>query len=169
MAAYRGQEAVVQYLCQLPPERGMDVTAAGPSLHGQYMLYRVIQGHTALALVMQVHSPAPDTTRLGVVRPLAYAMVEQATQLEPHPVSGWLWQAAGYSRLWDVMRFAVLELPGGSRWAPLVDASSHAEGSAAAQALLAVVRRQRMWQTRGCLFMLRLLRQAHRAVPYASA
>ena len=120
-----------------------------------------------LAQLLGKARPPQAASRNDVVRPLTYAMVEPAPSLTPHPVLEAVVQAALHAKAWDVVRFLTLELPGGSRWHGLVEAAGRAgdgggDVSVHESAVRVAVQRQRAWQRRGCLLMLRMLRDTAR-------
>lgn len=104
-------------------------------------------------------------------RLLAYALVERTGHIgaEPHPVRDSIVRKV-LTRGGDgagVAQFLCLELPGGSRWLPLVveewGAATATEAPDQRRRLLAAARRHRVWRRRGTLLLLRCLRGAGRS------
>ena len=161
LAARRRQTPMVQYLCQLPSVR---------RALGQTTLVRQLCALFIELLEEQTMSSASvPSDRLGVVRPLAYVMVEAGTRQAEHPVSAEVVQAALRSGAWDVVRFLVFELPGGGRWLPLIKKHGTRRGRRrGAEARVRRLRRsaklqQRVWDRRDeSLLRLRSLRGAGR-------
>ena len=187
VAAQNRHVHVVEYLCTLPLERGVNPGASNAAAVRLAVRQRdasLVQSMCQLprALLLRQHSSVctllaeqlaeylqyfDADQALGVVRPLAYVMVEQRPQLvKAHAVSDEVVITALRCGMWTLVRFLALELPGGSRWVPLVETTLtyHGDDDGGARRLLLVMTvRQRVWRRHGCLLMLRMLRDAGRA------
>ena len=111
---------------------------------------------------------------------MAYAVVEHAPAGAAYPVPSSYVEAAIHACAWNVVRFLVLELPGGSRWWPLLEAlptaaevantvrnfwhDGNADNVQAHAKLRVEQRRRRVWRRRRTLLLtLRALRDEGRA------
>ena len=155
---------MVRYLCELPPERGVDPSAHGSKVFReavrtgcsavvQYLCQLPHQRQSAVAMTVTESGPSPHNAslcELGIVRPLGYATIELGAQLEPHPFSERDVRAVVGYGAWDVARFLTLELPGGSRWLPLVEALRNSAMTSrhrdSLSTMLSTARRERLWR-----------------------
>ena len=188
VAAQNRHVHVVEYLCTLPLERGVNPGASNAAAVRLAVRQRdasLVQSMCQLpsALLLKQHSSVcallaeqlggssqrlhAQLTSLGVVRPLAYVMVEQRPRLvREHAVSDEVVESAVCCGLWTLVRFLALELPGGFRWMPLIETTidyDDVDDDGGVRRLLRVmILRQRVWRRHGCLLMLRMMRDAGR-------
>ena len=151
-AAMYGHLSIVRYLCELPASRGA-LAAARPKA----LCVAVLRAHTAVARYLCEELPLRQRVAPAVVHRAVTNVLAR-------------WRKRGWQPgTPKMLRYLVLELPGGDAWMDSAEASQWVQGqrsgasSPAMTWLVTAVARRRLWRRRRCLLLLRCMAHARRA------